>query len=343
MAILFHNDMHMRTPLRATVLVGLLALMTVFIKPVQSAGPATKIVVEPATVSITADQTQTFKVLAVAADGTSTDVTTQSTLSTNDPLGKMSGAVYTPGKVGSWILQASYQSFTATATTIVTAGAVKEVVINPNSEPEQAFLGTTIRFSATAYDAKNNVVPSQTIVWTVTGENGSIDNQGIFTPTKIGTGKVQATAGAIVGQVSIVVNPAIVTNTNSVTNSAINTNAPKNTNAANANTSTNSSTNTPVTATTTSEKSTSCTTLKPWAWIMLMILFLVGVAVLFALVPVTRIWPVVVALGAAVVLAYVQRTYDCNSQAWWAWIVMLGTIALASAALMMRPKNTPTV
>lgn len=328
----------MRTLLRATVLVGLLALATVFIQPIQAAGPTTKIVLDPTTATLTADQTQIFKVLAVAADNTSTDVTAQSTLSVDDPLGKISGAIYTPGKAGTWTVQATFQSFTTTATVTVTPGAVQEVVVNPNSEPEQLYIGTNLKFTATAYDAKNNIVSDQKYIWTVIGENGSIDNQGVFKPTTVGTGKVQAAVGTVTGQVSVVVNPAIVTNTNTVTNTVSNTNAVANTNAP-----TNSATNTAALNTVDDETTTSCTSLKPWVWILLLVVFLIGVAVLFALVPVTMIWPTAAALLAAATLAFVQRKYDCHGQDWWAWVIMLGTIALAAAPLLMRPKHTPSV
>lgn len=334
----------MRITFRATVLVGLLALSSVFIQPVDAAGPTTKIVIEPATATVTADQTQTFKVMAVAADNTSTDVTSQSTISVNDPLGKVDGAIYTPGKAGSWTVQAAFQSFTVTGSTTVTPGAPKEIVINPNTEPEQVYLGINTVFSATVYDAKNNVVPNQTVVWSVIGENGTIDAQGVFVPATIGTGKIQAALGSIIGQVSLVVNAAIVTDTNTAnTNTVRNTNTAKNINTANTNTTTNTSTNTAITSTENQAQTTSCTTMKPWVWIILLVVFLAGVAMLFALVPVTAIWPVVAAVLGAAILSYVQRKYGCDGQVWWAWVMMLSTLALAGAALMMRPKNTPTV
>jgi len=337
---LFLNATHMHNIFRATVLVGLLALATTFIQPSHAAGPTTKIVLDPASATITADQSQTFKVMAVDADGATTDVTDQATLTapvSTDPLGKVAGMVYTPSKTGVHSAQASFQSFTTTAAVTVTAGTAKEVVVNPNSEPEQAYIGTNVIFSATVYDAKNNILSDQKIVWTVIGENGSVNAQGVFVPKKVGTGKVQAAVGDVTGQVSVVVNPTIVTNTNTVTNTTKNTNTVKNTNT----TTSNANTNT-VVVNTTDTTTTKCTTLKPWAWIGLLIIFLLAVAILFALVPITAIWPVVAALVAAAILAFIQRKYDCNGQAWWSWVIMLGTIALAGAALMMRPKNTPT-
>lgn len=340
MAILFLNHTRMRITFRATVIVGLLALATIIIRPAAAAGPATKITLDPAAPSITADSAQTFKVLATAADGTSTDITGQSTLSVDDPTGAVAGATYTPGKAGSWTVQAVYQSFTATGSVTVTAGAVKEIVINPNSDPEQTYIGTDKTFTATIYDAKNNIISGQTVKWTVLGENGTIDNRGVFVPKKAGTSKIQAAIGDVTGAVSVVVNPALVTNSN--TNTApvtANTNSVTNTNTANTNSANTNST----IVQSTDNPTTSCTSLKPWAWILMLIVFMIVVAVLYALVPVTQIWPAVAALAIAALLAYIQRKYSCGGQAWWAWVVTLGTIALTAVALQMRPKETPTI
>lgn len=337
----------MRITFRAAVIVGLLALATIFIRPASAAGPATKIIIDPAAPSITADGTQTFKVLAVAADGTSTDVTGQSTVSANDPTGTVAGATYTPGKAGSWTVQAVYQSFTATAAVTVTPGAVKEIAVNPNSDPEQSYIGTNVQFTATVYDTKNNIISGQTAIWSVLGENGTINSAGIFVPKKAGTSKVQAAIGDVTGTVSVVVSAPVVTNTNTsaiVTNTAKTNVKISNTNSSNTNVADADTANTNTAITETTEATTkSCTSLKPWAWVLMLIIFLLIVAVLYALVPVTQIWPAVAALAVAAALAFIQRKYSCGDQAWWAWVVTLGTVALTATALQMRPKNTPPV
>lgn len=324
----------MRTILRAAVIVGLLALSPLGFRTAAAAGPTTKIVVTPATPTIISGQTQAFTVMAYAADNTAVDVTDQTTFSANDPLGSFTTNVYTAGKIGAWTVQASFQSFTATATVTVTPGAVKDIVVNPNSEPEQTTIGTNAKFTATAYDAKNNIIANQAVTWSVLGTVGTIDAQGIFVPKTIGTGKVQAAVGDVVGQVSVAVNAAPVVNTNT---------APvvKNTNTTNSNT---VNTNTAVvTKDDTTNETTSCTTLRRWAWTLLLVIFLLATAILYALVPVTKIWPVAAALAVAAVLSFVQRKYDCtNGQAWWAWVMMIGTLALSAVALQLRPKNTPS-
>lgn len=341
MANSFHNTRTMRHHLRSVLSIGALALTFGLGSTATAAGPATKISLDPVSVTLTADQTQTFKVIATAADNTTSDVTSGSTLSINDPLGSMTVATYQAGKAGTWTIQASYQSFTATATVTVTPGAVKEVVVNPDSAPEQTYLGKNATFTATVYDGKNNVISGKTATWSVVGDIGTINAQGVFTPKSIGTGKVQASVDGVIGEVSVVTNAALPTNTNVNTNTVANANRNANTNTAVNTNTTNANTNTaPVTTDTTS--SDDCTTMKPWLWTLLLIVFLAAVAVLFFFVPIAKIWPAIVALLAAGILAYIQRQYACGLQSWWAWVVTIGTVALTAFALQMRPKHTPS-
>lgn len=328
----------MRPSVRFLLVSSLLLVPFSFGRHAAAVSTVSKISVAPTSATLVAGQAQTFAVTATATDGSTSDVTSQATLSSDDPRGTFSGAAYTPGKVGTWTIQASYQSLTTTAGVTVSVGAVQELTINPNSEPEPTTIGKPVTFSVMAYDAHSNIISDQAVTWSVIGDIGSINAQGVFTPSKVGTGKVQATAGAITGQVSVVTQAAPVVNTNTA---AVNTNATnKNTNSTNQNANTNQSITSASTSTNTPDE---CTTLKPWAWTVMLIIFMLVVVALYALVPVTKIWPVVVALIAAAVLAFVQRKYGCGTQSWWAWVMTLGTIALSAVANTMRPKSTPTV
>lgn len=332
---------------RFFIILGLLTLTFIVGQNVRAAGPVTSITITPTSTSITADQMQTFVVNAVAADGTVTDVTTQSTLSMNDPRGSVAGAVYLPGKAGTWTIQATYQSFTASASVIVTPGVVKEVNVNPNSDPEQTISGNTVTFTATAFDGHSNIVANQNPSWSVIGTIGTVSGKGVFTAGQIGTGKVQASLGSVTGQVSVVVNAAPVTTTNTNTTTVTNT-APapiviKNTNTvSNVNRITNleitntSTVSAPVVAT----PNAACTTLKPWAWTLMLVMFFLVVISLYALVSVTKIWPAVIALILSAGLAYIQRHYGCGEQQWWAWVITLGTVAITAAVLRMYPNQT---
>lgn len=338
----------MRTPASRIGLAIIAAVIVVLglNRTVVAASPTTKISVTPAAVTINTDQTQAFTVTATAADNSTTDVTSASNLSINDPNGSLTNATYTPGKSGTWTVQATYQSFTASAVVTVTPGAVKEVVVNPNSEPEQTYLGTNVKFTATAYDGKNNIVSGQTFGWSVIGDIGTIDANGVFTPKKIGSGKVQASTAGVDGQVSVVTNAALTTNTANTnttnTNTAVrNTNAATNGNA-NGNANANANTNTSTASTTTDVATKDCTTLKPWVWTLILVLFLVAVAALYMFMPIAKIWPPIAALVLAAGLAYVQRTYGCAGQMWWAWVITIGTVAITAFALQMRPKSMPS-
>lgn len=327
------NSVRMRLPSRLAVLLSTAALLTA---GVAHAVTAPSLSITPATTTVTADQPVTFTVTMTNSDGTTSDVSTAATLSTDDPRGTIEKNVYQPGKVGSWSVQAGYQSLNATATVTVTPGAIQEIVINPNSDPEPTLVGTVKTFNAVAYDAQSNIVPDQTFNWSVVGDIGTISADGVFLPKTVGTGKVQAAVGTVSAQVSVAVNAAPVVNAN--TNTATTT---TNTNTSTTNDNTNTSTNTNTDTTAPATTTTSCTTLKPWAWTLMLVLFLLVVAVLFALVPVTKVWPVIVALAASAVLAYIQRKYACDTSPWWAWVITLGTVALSAAALQFRPKQPP--
>jgi len=314
----------------------------------------TKITLSPANPKVTADQTVTFVVTAVDSSGTSQDVTGQSTLSTNDPSGSMNGAVYTAGQSGTWQIQASYQSFTTSTNVRVSSGTVAELQVNPNSNPEVILLGTTKHFTVRAFDADSNVIENPHVTWSVIGPIGTVTPTGVFMPTHLGMGTLQAQSGTVLGHVAIEVGPAAVTNTNSSTTNtnvhqvATNTNRPvvANTNVStnnNVNTDSNNNTNETVSENTNVNMSedlsapTKCTTLKPWVWTLILVIFFILIAVLYGLVPVTKVWPVATALLGAGILAYVQRRYDCNLQSWWAWIITLGTVALTALAIRSNP------
>lgn len=325
----------MRNRLLSLFAIGVLA--TLCSLPHATRAATTGITLTPGTTTVASGHALTFVVSTVDSTTSSSDVTSASALSTNDPSGTISGATYTGGKVGSWTVQASYQSFVATATVTVTPGDVAEVVVNPNSDPEVILTGTKKRFSAQAFDRSSNIIDGATFTWSVIGPVGSIDDSGVFTPSTVGTGKVQAMVGTVTGQVAVSIQQAPVSNTNTsvtTTNTTTNqnTNTTKNTNMSVSNTNTSKST-----ATNTS--TSTCTTLKTWVWTLILVVFLVAVAVLYGFVPVTKIWPVAAALIGAAVLAYVQRKYDCSLQNWWAWVVTLGTVALSALAIRSTPMN----
>lgn len=310
-----------------------------------AAASASSLSINPASVSLTADETQTFAVTAKMTDGTTTDVTAAATLSTDDPLGSLAGATYHAGKAGAWTIQASYQGLTASAAVTITPGVLDEIDINPSSGPEVVSLGKTRTFTAKAFDQHNNVITGLPITWTVIGEIGTVSSKGVLSAQKIGTGKVQATSGNVTGQVSVVVKAAAAEPTNANTNTSANANGNANTNADLTNDNTNAAGTTNVNAPTNTSASTQsnpspCSTLKPWVWTIILIVFLAAVAILYAFYPVTRIWPAALAFVAAIILTIIQRKYGCDLNAWWAWVITLGTVALTLVGLRQNPPPT---
>ena len=322
--------------------------------PAHAAAPANGLTITPSSDSITADDSRTFLVKTTNTDGTTTDVTSAATLSINDPLGSLTAATYHAGKIGTWTVIATYQSFTATAKITVSAGALVSLDINPNSDPEVVTLGKTTKFSAEGFDAHNNKVTGSSVTWSVIGDVGSIDQSGVFTPVKTGSGRVQVTSGSVIDTINVTVKEAPATNTNSstntntstTTNSNVNRTTNTNTTATNTNTgattNSNANTNTSGTTTTNTSSGLQCTTLKSWLWVLLLVAFLAAVWTLYTLVPVTKWWPVLLALIGAAVLAIVQRKYGCSMHAWWAWVMILGTVGISLYHLQnSRPGTKP--
>lgn len=333
---IIHESMQTRYLWRA---LGFSIVVLGLARPTFAAGPATSITVSPSTATITSDQSVTFAVIATDAQGAATTVTGDSTISTDDPLGSIEGTVYNAGKVGQWTIQINYQSLKTTATVTVTPGALAEIDVNPDSQPEVVVLGKFRTFKAKGFDQHNNVVTDFSPTWVVSGSIGSIDEKGKFTATAVGTGTVEArSATGVIDQVAVTVRePAPESTTNTNTNVAP-TN--KNTNTANTNTApTNANANTNTSTAPISNDAISCTTLKNSVWVLIVVGYLALVALLFAFIPVTKIWPALIALGGAIALVFVHRAYACSVLPWWPWVLTLGTVGLTMLALRQSPKK----
>lgn len=237
--------------MRTRILGGIIAVLaacTVLIHPVHAIGPIVSMEVSPATATVASGATHQFTVTGKDASGATTDLTANTVFTTTDPLGSMAARTYTAGKAGTWIVSASYSTLTATAQVTVTPGALHELVVNPNSNPEYLVNGSSRAFSAEAYDAQNNLISPITIGWTVEGGVATVKDIGStstsVTATTVGTGTLVAQSGDIRALVPLKVTAAPATNANSNgnTNAASNTNGNTNVNRA-SNQNTNSATN----------------------------------------------------------------------------------------------------
>ena len=106
-------------------------------------------------------------------------------------------------------------SFTIDANVAVLRISTTETIINPTGAGETGPLATltigpsttslkvgqTQQFTVTGRDENGHVIEALgTVVWAVTGGIGTVDQNGLFTAVKTGTGRVTATVGEVTGQ-----------------------------------------------------------------------------------------------------------------------------------------------
>lgn len=328
----------------------ILALVALFALPAaqaQAFGTAVSISITPSTLQLTADQTVALTVTAKDAANETQNVTGGSIFSTNDPRGSFTANTYEAGKAGNWTIAVAYQGLTVNTPVTVTSGALAEMSLVPDSQPEIVPLNRNVTFAAQGFDGDNNRISIPQLKWVTTGDIGTISSIGAFSPTKEGKGTVTATSGSVTHSIDLTVvaardtstitnPPAANLNANANTNTAVNGNVNSN---ANTNTSTNLNINTPdTTGTTDSER---CTTRSNWLWGVTLLALLGGIAILYAFVPVAKTWPPIVGLGAAIILAIVERKYGCATNAWWPWIAILGSAGLTVFAYQQSPREKP--
>lgn len=96
----------------------------------------------------------------------------------------------------------------AWAATTITSSSLSSIVIMPNNRPTVVDLFTDQQFLATGYAEDGQPLTGLTFQWSVGGEIGRINNQGIFTASKGGIGTITARNGSITATVGVVVKGA---------------------------------------------------------------------------------------------------------------------------------------
>ncbi|MFH0828992.1 MAG: hypothetical protein V1907_02315 [Candidatus Kerfeldbacteria bacterium] len=301
------------------ITIALVVGCVVFIHPVRAIGPIVKITISPATVELSAGSSKAFTSQGQDASGATTDFTVNTVFTTTDPLGTVLAATYSPGKAGSWVVTATYNDLSADAQVTVTPGPVKEIAINPNSEPEYVMKGKTRTFTGEAFDAFNNAVDVAPIEWTIDGDIGSLTainkTATRFTAKETGSGSLTAFSGDARSTIDIVVTKPVVTNTNANTNAAT-TNKNASANASNANSNTNSETIVPVNENTNaSPSSTTSSSCKAWSrsvWLWIFIGYLV--LLMLSLYPIRKmrlIWWWVAPLILTIAALWIYFQFRC--------------------------------
>lgn len=286
--------------MRTRILGGIVALVIglgLRIPSAQAVGPIVSLSISPMSADLSAGSSHAFTVQGKDAAGAAVDMTANSVFTTTDPLGTMTAQLYTAGKSGSWVVTASYSTFSASASVTVSAGPITELSVNPNSNPEYLVKGKKRTFTGVAYDTYNNIVAAGTIDWATDGGIGTVTkldaSSASFSATDAGRGTVTVYSGNVKTTVDITVTepPVVNTNANSNTNANVNTTVNNTVNAsenANVNENVNDSTIAPATNTETTSSNTesSCKawSKSTWAWVYIGYLALV----LFSLYPIRK-------------------------------------------------------
>jgi hypothetical protein len=166
------------------------------------AGAVASITVTPAAQTITADDTQQYT--AAGKDSAGNPVTVAPVWSTTGGAVDASG-LYTPDKIGTFEVAATDKGVKGTASVTVIAGKAVALKVDPPTATVRA--DSTQQFKALATDAKGNEA-SVTASWKVDGVGaGSIGANGLYTPSKVGSYTVTATAGSLAATAQVEVVP----------------------------------------------------------------------------------------------------------------------------------------
>jgi len=102
------------------------------------------------------------------------------------------------------ILTVVTSSFNLSTSITFNPGSVSYVIVSPSNAFVQ--VNSTQQFNASAYDAFNNTV-NTSFTWNVSNSIGSVDSNGLFTATSVGSANVTATSGSVTGTASVTVTP----------------------------------------------------------------------------------------------------------------------------------------
>lgn len=166
-------------------------------------GEAVSLRVEPATATLKAGETLTLQSAAVDAAGNR--VHTPLTWSVEGDLGTVSSAgIFTARRLGTGKITAALDRVTQVVTVQIEPGPLAILTLSPATLTVRT--GSKQAFVATGTDAYGNAVPIEPI-WSVQGNIGRIDAQGMFEATTSGSGAVVAVVGNIAGLAPVTVAP----------------------------------------------------------------------------------------------------------------------------------------
>jgi hypothetical protein len=165
-------------------------------------GPLHHIVVLPATVTLTADDTLQFTATGYDAGGNVVPITPTWAVSGG---GIIDGfGVFWANVVGSWVVYANDSGISGTAIVNVIHGALHTIVVTPGTWSMTT--DDTMQFEATGYDADGNIITPIYPVWSTTG-GGIINSTGMFIANTVGDWVIYANLSGVSGSAVVTVQP----------------------------------------------------------------------------------------------------------------------------------------
>jgi hypothetical protein len=179
-----------------------------------SPGSPAHITLNPISITIAAGNSQRFAATVTDSYSNPLDVReNEINWRVDTDIGTVEDSIFTSLKAGSGNVIAEVNNIQAVSQLTVTPGPLREIVIAPSppfslsagNEVERVAAGLKVQFTAKGYDAFDNYI-SIAPIWSVRGDVGTIQGDGIFRGGTAGTGQV----AAIVGDISATVNVEVI-------------------------------------------------------------------------------------------------------------------------------------
>ncbi len=157
-------------------------------------GNATKIVISPDTITVSADSTIQFAADAYDSDGNLTGPVAIDSWNVIGDIGQISSiGIFNPDSVGIGQITCRSGILEDTSGTItVVAGVLSRLEISPDSL--ELTPGSGYAFEISGMDQDGNDTETGGLAWEVIGEIGTIDNSGLFTAINEGSGRIAVTS-----------------------------------------------------------------------------------------------------------------------------------------------------
>lgn len=236
---------------------------------------------------------------------------------------------------------------TLNATTTVTSSALDSIVLSPNDRPTRVEIFTDQQFIATGYSNTGDVLGGITFSWSTDGGIGRINESGIFTGERGGIGTVTARSGNVTASVGVVVKgvrppeskpaPKPTPESQTTVQPVVQNDEEATTDPTAASNDTGEVKGEAVESeNTASPTSESCTTIKGWLWIIIIILYVILLFAYLLSLGESRslwwwLWPLLFT-AAPLVLFFALRCAGVHS--WVPWTI--GVLAVLISLFYLR-------